>query len=157
MISYDNGSLVDEGATGQLHYTFNNLISNTLYIIFVLANNEAGNGSAITMIVKTTGSQGVLLNQQLHVYMCQCIIHKLQNNRCCSEIYTRNIIPQCIPSVCFMQAKGAQAGLLHYPSSYHDIKWTTIPGSRLLTIQAWLVRCDVFCRKGCLLDEVNRQ
>ena len=69
MISYDNGSLVDEGATGQLNYTFNNLISNTFYIIQVLANNEAGNGSTITMIVKTTGSQGVLLNQQLHVYM----------------------------------------------------------------------------------------
>ena len=94
MISYDNGSLVDEGATEQFNYTFNNLISNTLYVIQVLANNEAGNGSAITIIVKTTGSQGVILNQQLHVYMCQCIIHKLQNNCFCSEIYTRNIIPQ---------------------------------------------------------------
>ena len=61
MISYDNGSLVDEGVTEQIqmNYTFNNLISNTDYIILALANNEAGNGSAIAMIVKTTGPQGV--------------------------------------------------------------------------------------------------
>ena len=64
-ISYDNGSLVDKGVTEQMNYTFNNLISNTHYIILVLANNEAGNGSAITMIVQTTGPQGVL---HVHIY-----------------------------------------------------------------------------------------
>ena len=59
-ISYDNGSLVDEGATEQMNFTFNNLISKTDYIIQVLANNAAGNGSTIIMIVQTTEPKGVL-------------------------------------------------------------------------------------------------
>ena len=39
---------------------FNDLMNNTNYVIAVLANNVAGNGAATTLIVTTSGPQGML-------------------------------------------------------------------------------------------------
>ena len=57
-ISYNNGSLVDNGFTELRRFMFNDLMNNTNYVIAVLANNVAGNGAATTLIVTTSGPQG---------------------------------------------------------------------------------------------------
>ena len=57
-ISYNNGTLVNRNSTEQKAHRFDGLESNMCYIILVLANNAAGNGTAIAIIVQTTGPQG---------------------------------------------------------------------------------------------------
>ncbi|XP_065914278.1 uncharacterized protein [Dysidea avara] len=56
-ISYDDGTLVNGTSTEQKTHRFDGLQNNTCYIILALANNAAGNGTAIAMIVQTTGPQ----------------------------------------------------------------------------------------------------
>ena len=57
-ISYNNGSLVDDGFTELKRFMFNDLMNNTNYVVAVLANNVAGNGAATTLIVTTSGPKG---------------------------------------------------------------------------------------------------
>ena len=66
-ISYDDGTLVNGTSTEQKTHRFDGLQNNTCYIILALANNAAGNGTAIAMIVQTTGPQGNLKVVQVHL------------------------------------------------------------------------------------------